>query len=31
LIQRLDEKEKEEKQDIVILRIPSKYEDEVWV
>lgn len=28
LLQRLDDKEKEEKQDIVILRIPSKYEDE---
>ena len=29
LLQRLDDKEKEEKQDIVIIRIPSKYEDEV--
>lgn len=29
LLQRLDDKEKEEKQDVVIIRIPSKYEDEV--
>lgn len=29
LLQRLDDKEKEEKQDIVIIRIPSKYEDDV--
>lgn len=28
LLQRLDDKEKEEKQDIVIIRIPSKYEDD---
>ena len=28
LLQRLDDKEKEEKQDIVIIRIPSKYGDE---
>ena len=28
LLQRLDDKEKEEKQDVVIIRIPSKYEDE---
>ena len=27
LLQRLDDKEKEEKQDVVIIRIPSKYED----
>ena len=29
LLQRLDDKEKEEKQDIVIIRRPSKYEDDV--